>query len=206
VDSVNDKDTEKQSATVPQEAKQVEEIHSRWPWVERSVWSERMLEALENGVKGSKWFSLIDKVWKGDNLAAAWLRTTLNGGSPGVDGQTIQRFTANLDKELKMLQGQLMDGSYTPCPVRRSWIEKPGSKDQRPLGVPVVRDRIVQGAVRNVMEPIFEREFAEQSYGFRPGRGCKDALRRVDSLLGSGHTWVVDADLKSYFDTIAHDK
>jgi len=72
-------------------------------------------------------------------------------------------------------------------------------------GVPAVRDRIVQGAIRNVLEPIFEREFAEHSYGFRPGRGCKDALRRVDGLLESGHTWVVDADLKGYFDTIPHD-
>lgn len=165
-----------------------------------------MLEALENGVKGNKWFSLIDKVWKGDNLSAAWLKTTLNGGSPGVDGQTIRQFTANLEKELKALQSQLMQASYTPYPVRRCWIDKPGSKDKRPLGVPVVRDRIVQGAARNVLEPIFEREFAEHSYGFRPGRGCKDALRRVDSLLESGHTWVVDADLKSYFDTIPHDK
>lgn len=203
---MNDKDSEEQSATVPQEAKQAEEIHSRWPWVERSVWSERMLEALENGVKGNKWFSLIDKVGKGDNLSAAWLKTTLNGGSAGIDGQTTRQFTAHLDRELKGLQRQLMDDSYTPQPVRRCWIPKPGSKEQRPLGIPAVRDRIVQGATRNVIEPIFERHFAEHSYGFRPGRGCKDALRRVDGLLESGHTWVVDADLKSYFDTIPHDK
>lgn len=107
---------------------------------------------------------------------------------------------------MKGLQRQLMDDSYTPQPVRRCWIPKPGSKEQRPLGIPAVRDRIVQGATRNVIEPIFERHFAEHSYGFRPGRGCKDALRRVDGLLESGHTWVVDADLKSYFDTIPHDK
>ena len=165
-----------------------------------------MLEALENGVKGSKWFSLIDKVWKEENLSAAWLKTTLNEGSAGVDGQSIGQFNRNLDWELKRLQGQIREGSYQARPVRRQWIDKPGSREKRPLGIPAVRDRIVQGALRNVMEPIWEREFAEHSYGFRPGRGCKDALRRVDRLLESGHTWIVDADLKSYFDTIPQDK
>ena len=210
---MNDKDSENNLAAVPkeeaqaqQEAKQAKEIHGRWPWVERSVWSDRMLEALENGVRGGKWFSLIDKVWKEDNLSAAWLKTTLNGGSPGVDGQTVRQFTAHLDKELKTLQRQLMEGSYTPQPVRRCWIPKLGSKEKRPLGIPAVRDRIVQGAIRNVIEPILEQRFAEHSYGFRPGRGCKDALRRVDELLKRGYNWVVDVDFKSYFDTIPHDK
>ena len=86
------------------------------------------------------------------------------------------------------------------------WIPKPGSTEKRPLGIPTVRDRVVQAALRMVLEPIFERDFAEQSYGFRPNRGCKDALRRVDDLLKQGYTWIVDADLKSYFDTIPHDR
>jgi RNA-directed DNA polymerase len=97
-------------------------------------------------------------------------------------------------------------GRYRPQPVRRAWIDKPGSTEKRPLGIPAVRDRIVQGAIRNVMEPIFERSFAEHSYGFGPGRGCKEALRRVQELLRTGHHWVVDLDLKSYFDTIPHDR
>jgi RNA-directed DNA polymerase len=84
------------------------------------------------------------------------------------------------------------------------WIPKPGTKEKRPLGIPTVRDRVVQAALQAVLEPIFERDFAAQSYGFRPGRGCKDALRRVDTLLKQGYSWVVDADLKSYFDTIPH--
>ena len=84
--------------------------------------------------------------------------------------------------------------------------QKLGSRDKRPLGIPTVTDRIVQSALRSVIEPIFEKDFAEHSYGFRPGRGCKDALRRVDELLKGGRTWVVDADLKSYFDTIPHDR
>lgn len=163
-----------------------------------------MLEALENGVKGKQWYSLIDKVWKEDNLSAAWLKTTLKGGCPGADGQSIRQFNTHLNRELHTLQRELMAGEYAPQPVRRCWIDKPGSKEKRPLGIPAVRDRIVQGAIRHVLEPIFEREFAEHSYGFRPGRGCKDALRRVDGLLEQGYTWVVDADLKSYFDTIPH--
>src|SRR5208337_3657766 len=90
--------------------------------------------------------------------------------------------------------------------IRRHYIPKPGSKEMRPLGIPTIRDRVVQTALLNVLEPIFERDFAEHSYGFRPRRGCKDALRRVDELLKKGYTYIVDADLKSYFDTIPHDR
>ena len=165
-----------------------------------------MLQTLENGVKGGKWFSLIDKVWKKANLSAAWFKTFVKDGSAGIDGQSVKQFTAQLGKEMDKLQRELMDGSYEPLAVRRCWIPKLGSKEKRPLGIPAVRDRIVQGAIRNVMEPIFERVFAEHSYGFRPGRGCKDALRRVDGLLREDKVWVVDVDFKAYFDTIPHDK
>jgi len=164
-----------------------------------------MLQALENGVKGGKWFSLIDKVWNLDNLSVAWMKAWANGGSAGADGQSIGQFTGSLCQQLERLHQELKTGQYQPHPVRRHWIPKPGSTEQRPLGIPAVRDRIVQGAIRNVLEPIFERQFAEHSYGFRPGRGCKDALRRVDGLLNEGLTWVVDVDLKSYFDTIPHE-
>ena len=206
---MNDKDSEAKSAGVPkgeEEAKQAEDIYGRWPWVERSVWSERMLQTLETGVKGGKWFSLMDKVWKKDNLSEAWMKAFVNRGSAGMDGQSVGQFTADLNRELDKLQEEIRAGSYVPFPVRRCWIPKPGSQEKRPLGIPAVRDRIAQGAIRNVIEPIFERVFAPHSYGFRPGRGCKDALRRVDHLLQAGKTWVVDADLKSYFDTIPHDK
>jgi len=161
-----------------------------------------MLQALEDGVKGNKWFSLIDKVWNADNLSAAWMKAWANEGSAGVDGQSLKQFTQNLSEQLDRLQQELKTGQYRPQPGLRHWIPKPGSTEKRPLGVPAVRDRIVQGAIRNVIEPIFERHFAQHSYGFRPGRGCKDALRRVDRLLEEGQTWVVDVDLKSYFDTI----
>src|SRR5207253_5082264 len=129
-----------------------------------------------------------------------------NGGAPGVDHQTIEMFEARLEENLEQISESLKGGSYRPQPVKRVWIPKgPDSHEQRPLGIPTVRDRVVQTAVRHVMEPIFERDFAEYSYGFRPKRSAKDALRRVDDLLKQGYSWVVDADLKSYYDTIPHD-
>jgi Retron-type reverse transcriptase len=187
-------------------AKQVGEVPARWAWTEPAVWTERMLTALEEGVKGGIWFSLIDKVYKPRNLRAAFAKVKANQGAAGVDHQTIERFEADLETNLNKVAQQLAEGNYCPQAVRRQWIAKLGSKEKRPLGIPTVRDRVVETALRNVLEPIFERDFAEQSYGFRPGRGCKDALRRVDRLLKAGHTWVVDADLQSYFDTIPQQK
>ena len=163
-----------------------------------------MLTALEDGVKGGVWFSLIDKVYSPRNLRAAFAKVKANRGGPGVDHQTIEMFESHLEKNLQHLSGQLRDGCYRPQAIRRVWIPKPGGQSERPLGIPTVRDRVAQAALRQVLEPIFERDFAEHSYGFRPKRSCKDALRRVDGLLKAGCTWVVDADLKSYFDTIPH--
>ena len=196
---------ETKPTTVP-EAKQVGEVRARWAWTEPTVWTERMLTALEVGVKGGIWFSLIDKVYKPGNLRAAFAQVKANQGAAGVDRQTIEMFEANLETNLSKVAQQLADNSYRPQAVRRHWIAKPGSSEQRPLGIPTVRDRVVETALRNVMEPIFERDFAEHSYGFRPRRGSKDALRRVDRLLKAGDTWVVDADLRSYFDTIPKQK
>jgi RNA-directed DNA polymerase len=184
------------------EAKQVGEVPDRWVWTEPAVWTERMLTALEEGVKGGIWFSLIDKVYSMRNLWAAFAKVKANQGAAGVDHQTIEMFEANLETNLTRLSQQLADDKYCPQAVRRQWIAKPGSREKRPLGIPTVSGRVVQTALRHVLEPIFERDFAEQSYGFRPGRGCKDALRRVDRLLKAGYTWVVDADLQNYFDTI----
>jgi RNA-directed DNA polymerase len=152
------------------------------------------------------WFRLWDKTDAPANLQSAFPKVWRNGGSAGADEQTVAHFGRHAEAELQRLHEQLRDGTYRPQPVRRAWIAKPGSKEKRPLGIPAVRDRIVQGALRHVMEPIFEAEFAEHSYGFRPGRGAKDALRCVDHLLKAGHGWVVDADLKSCFDTIPHER
>lgn len=193
-------------SVVPTTAKQDGEVRLRWSWAERAVWTERMLTALEQGVKGGCWFSLMDKVEAPRNLLAAVQRVIRKRGAAGVDHVTIRDFGVRLEEEVPKLSQQLRDGTYRPQAVRRVHIPKPGTNETRPLGIPTVRDRTVQAAVVNVLEPIFEREFAEQSYGFRPGRGCKDALRRVDQLLKAGYVHVVDADLKSYFDTIPHDR
>ena len=164
-----------------------------------------MLTALEQGVKGGVWFSLIDKVYSQSNLQSAFAKVKANGGAAGCDHQTIAMYESRLEANLKELSEQLRTGAYRPRKVRRVYIPKAGSRERRPLGIPSVRDRVVQTALRNVLEPIFERDFAEHSYGFRSGRGCKDALRRVDALLKAGHTYVVDVDLRSYFDTIPHE-
>lgn len=178
------------------------EVRDRWSWVEASVWTTRMLKALETGMEAGKWFRLIDKVWSEKNLQSALGKVVANGGSAGVDGRSVAVVEKQSQEEIAILHRQLREESYEPSPVKRVWISKLGSPEKRPLGVPTVRDRIVQTALRNVMEPIFERDFAPQSYGFRPGRGCKDALRRVEELLKEGRVWVVDADIKGYFDTI----
>lgn len=192
------------SIAVPDGARPVEEVRRRWPWTQGTVWTDRMLTALEQGVKGGVWFSLIDKVWSRSNLRSSWAKVSSNGGAAGVDHQTIGMFERDEDGQLQRLHEELQGGTYVPRPVKRVWIPKPGTTQKRPLGIPTVRDRVVQAALRHVLEPIFERDFAEQSYGFRPGRGCRDALRRVDGLLKAGYTHVVDADLASYFDTIPH--
>jgi RNA-directed DNA polymerase len=162
-----------------------------------------MLTALEEGVKGDVWFSLIDKVYNLKNLWSAWSKTARNKGAAGVDGITIEQFEREAEANLQHLSEQLKLGTFQPKPIRRTYIPK-SDGTQRPLGIPTVSDRIVQGAIRHVIEPIFEKQFAAQSYGFRPGRSCRDALRRVQELLREDHHYVVDADLKSYFDTIPH--
>jgi RNA-directed DNA polymerase len=178
----------------------------RWSWVEPSVWTPRMLAALEQGVKGGKWYSLMDKVYAEATLASAFEQVAANKGAAGVDHVSIEEFACHLDANLKRLSEGLRSGSYRPQAIRRHYIPKPGSQEQRPLGIPTVRDRVVQAALRMAVEPIFERDFAAQSYGFRPKRGCKDALRRVQTLLDAGYTHIVDADLKSYFDSIPKDR
>ena len=165
-----------------------------------------MLTALGNGVKGGKWFSLIDKVYRKDNLQSAFKKVKKNRGAGGIDHVTVEVYENNLDEELDKLLEELKAGTYRPQAARRAYISKPGSKEKRPLGIPTVRDRVCEGALRQVLEPIFEREFADSSYGFRPGRSAKDALRQVETCLQKGKRYVVDADIKRYFDTIPHER
>lgn len=197
---------EETSAPVPARDKQAEEDPWRRHGAERGVWTEPMLAALERGLKGNKWFSLIDKVASERTLGLAWEKVCVNAGACGVDDITVERFAKDSQSRLLAVKEHLNKGSYQPKPVKRVWIPKPGSAEKRPLGIPTVTDRVVQTALRMVIEPIFESRFHPHSYGFRPGRGCKDALRRVEDLLHAGHAQVVEVDIKGCFDAIPHDR
>jgi RNA-directed DNA polymerase len=203
---MDDESNRPAAVTMKASPKQAGETRDRWWWVEHTVWTTRMLIRLAQSELQTKWFALWDKVWAEGNLLHAYYAVWRNAGAPGVDGQTIKQFDAQHGEQLAKLRQELRTGSYRAQPARRVWIPKPGTHEQRPLGIPPVRDRVVQTALRNVLEPIFERDFAETSYGFRPGRSCQQAVARVEGLLARGHTWCVDADLKSYFDTIPHDR
>jgi len=198
--------TVESQGAIPGFPKQVGEIQDRWSWVERSVWSQRMLNRLEATQEQTVWWALWDKVCHPENLDGAILRVIVNHGRAGVDNQTTEQLARDWDRNRNQLLEELRAGKYQPLPAKRVWIDKLGSKDKRPLGVPAVRDRVVQTALRAVIEPIFEKDFSDRSYGFRPGRGCLQALERVESLLRQGHTWIVDADVKAYFDSIPQDK
>ena len=175
-------------------------------WANRCVWTNRMLNALTVGVRSGKWHALIDKVYRELNLFAASRRVVGKNGAAGVDRQSTGDFEERDIIEIRRLSEELKSETYRPQAVRRVQISKPGSGETRPLGIPTVRDRVVQTALVNVIEPIFDNEFHDRSFGFRRGRSCHDALRVVEGLLGTDHVFVVDADLKSYFDTIPKDR
>ena len=194
------------SVTGEIQSKQAGDIRDRWSWVEPSVWTDRMLPRLEQSEPTTVWYGLWDKVWADRNLQAAFWAVWRKDGAPGVDGQTVQQFDRQAEDPLARLGEELRHQRYRRQPARRVWIPKPGTTERRPLGIPAVRDRTVETALRHVLEPIFENDFAESSYGFRPGRGCRAAVERVEEWLRQGHVWCVDCDLKSYFDTIPHDR
>jgi RNA-directed DNA polymerase len=170
------------------------------------LWTAPMLAALERGNEGRKWHTLIDKVWSPRTLRLALETVAAKAGAPGLDGQTTEAVAKRADEEIAVLERLLRESRYEPRAVRRVWIDKPGGKEKRPLGIPTVRDRIVQTAMLAILEPIFERDFAENSYGFRPGRSARQAVDRVRQWLDEGELWVVDADLKGYFDSIPQDQ
>jgi RNA-directed DNA polymerase len=208
---MDEPESQDRSASVPERRRwprtqPAEDVRSRWLWAEVTVWTNRMLTTLEQGVKGGKWFRLIDKVYSESCLYVSARQVLANQGAAGVDRISVEDFGSRLLPEIGKLSESLQDGSYCPQAIRRVNIPKPGSHETRPLGIPTVRDRVAQAALVKVIEPIFERDFAVQSYGFRPGRSCHDALRRVDELIQAGYVHVVDADLKGYFDSIPHDR
>jgi RNA-directed DNA polymerase len=162
---------------------------------------------LENKVKGGKWHALIDKVYAPLNLYTAARKVTARKKAAGVDGQSCEAFEEHLLVETRQLSEEITAQTYRPSAVRRVYIPKPGRPNEtRPLGIPTVRDRVVQRAIVNVIEPILDHQFHERSFGFRHGRGAHDALRIVEQKLQEGYVYVVDADLKGYFDTIPKDR
>jgi RNA-directed DNA polymerase len=197
---------DRKPATVPFGATPAGEPPAVKAWANRVVWTDRMLDALHKGVRGGKWHTLHDKVYNRSNLMVASVVVLGNRGAAGVDHQTVEDFATSYGEEIDRLGEDLRTGKYQPHAVKRVWIPKPGSTEKRPLGIPTVRDRVVQTALLSVLEPIFDITFAEHSYGFRKGRGCHQALERVEKLLEAGYTYVVDADLKGYFDTIPKDR
>lgn len=153
-----------------------------------------------------RFYLLYDKVWRDDILQHAYRLARANAGAPGVDGVTFAAIEiAGLDEWLSGLRKALRDRTYRPDPVRRVMIPKPNG-GERPLGIPTIRDRVVQTALKLVIEPIFEADLEPNAYGYRPGRSAGDAVETVHRLLRDGHTDVVDADLSKYFDTIPHDQ
>jgi RNA-directed DNA polymerase len=153
-----------------------------------------------------KWHSLIDKVYALPNLQSAWERVRANQGAPGSDGVTIAQFKERAEERLQLLSQELRAKTYRPQPVRRVWIPKGDGEGKRPLGIPTVRDRIVQQALLQILEPIFEPTFSSRSHGFRRERGCTTALEIVDRAIQHGYEWVVDADVQSFFDSVDHER
>lgn len=150
--------------------------------------------------------NLFEKITLETTLFDAWKQVKRNGGAPGVDGVSIESFERNLSKELAQLSREVQNWSYRPSPVKRVEIPKPDGKGVRLLGIPCVRDRVLQASIKIVLEPLFEPIFSESSYGFRPGRSQEMAVKAAQEIVQQGKEYVVDIDLAKFFDTINHDR
>ena len=184
--------------------KKAEEIGESLPTLRKVEKLQRALHAKAKGSPDFRFYSLYDKVYRGDVLRTAYEQCLRNGGAAGVDGQTFEEIKAYGEARwLGELAEELRKKRYSPSAVRRVWIPKANGK-QRPLGIPTIQDRVVQTAVVLVLEPIFEADLQPEQYAYRPGKSAHDAIRHVHSLLNTGHTEIIDADLSGYFDTIPH--
>jgi len=148
---------------------------------------------------------MMEQVLDPENLRKAWHRVKSNAGAPGIDGMTVEAFPEFCRKHWPRIRSALMTGTYRPAAVRRVFIPKPNGT-QRPLGVPTVLDRVIQQALAQVLSPLFEGGFSEHSYGFREGRNAHQAVREVETCWKEGYRHAVDCDLKSFFDTVNHER
>lgn len=147
---------------------------------------------------------LLEQILSSPNLRNAWKSVRTNNGASGIDHIEVKDFIAHIRPHWGKVRDKLLDGSYKPAPVRRVYIPK-GKSDKRPLGIPTVQDRLIQQAINQELQNIFEPTFSEHSYGFRPGRSAHDAVRMAQKYVDEGASWVVDIDLKSFFDEVNHD-
>jgi RNA-directed DNA polymerase len=183
------------------------------PWARESRELNEVTAIYRKGVYGvqrrrfmmRKWYSLIDKVYNMENLYGAFKAVKSNKGAPGVDGETIEDFEIKLKENIEKLHYELKTDTYYPKEVKRVYIDKPDG-GKRPLGIPTVRDRVVQQALLNVLQPIFEPDFHPSSYGYRPGRSCQTAVAKAERFMNKyGLEYVVDMDLSKCFDTLDHE-
>lgn len=186
------------------EREEAEYLYTKHRSASTCIWSTNMLRALDNSAKEFKWYSLKDKICRETALKYGFYKVFRSDGGSGIDGQTIKMFDENLNPNITSLSKKLMNTQYDPLPTKRVYIDKPGSTAKRPLGIPTVVQRTVEATFKFALEPIFENDFLDCSYGFRPHRCTKDALREVTKTLEEGSKFVIDADIKGYFDTIDH--
>lgn len=161
--------------------------------------------ACDENVGDETTMNLMKEVLRRENLIEAHKRVVRNGGAPGVDGMTVHELMPYCREHWPQIREELLEGTYVPQPIRRVEIPKPGGKGRRVLGIPTVLDRLIQQALHQVLTPIFDPTFSDDSYGFRPGRSAQDAVRRACEHIASGHRWTVDLDLDSFFDRVQHD-
>jgi len=201
---ITEKENERQCHNLAKQAREARWLDWKYRFASADIWTESMLTGLRKGIKGKKWYSLADKIWSEKSLQTAYAKVKKNKGSAGSDNQSITAFGASLKSNIKQLHDELRNGRYRRRSIKRIEIPKPDGK-KRPLGIPCVRDRIVEASIKSAIEPIFDIDFHPNSLGFRPGFGCYDALQFVKDLLDSGKLWIVDADIQGYFDNIDHD-
>jgi len=192
-------------AGAPRKAEKPEDSRKAADGIRENTARERQASAAAEEHAPPEMSKLLEEVLRRENLIAALHRVQTNKGAPGVDGMTVEALAPFLKTNWPRIREELLSGSYTPAPVLRVEIPKPDGKGMRPLGIPTVLDRFIEQAILQVLTPIFDPHFSDNSYGFRPGRGCHDAVKAAQAHVEAGYRFVVDMDLEKFFDRVNHD-